>query len=418
MNKIELLAPAGDLERLKIAILYGADAVYIGGQVFGLRAAAKNFSLEEMAEGVAFAHQHQARVYLTLNIIPHDEDIEALLPYLKSLNNIPLDGVIVSDPGTFDLVQQYAPQFPIHISTQANSTNVHTINFWHRLGAQRVVMARELSLKEIKKIHDEKPETLELESFIHGAMCISYSGRCLLSNYMIQRDANKGGCAHPCRWRYSVVEEQRPGEYMPVYEDETGTYIFHSKDLCMIKHIPNLIEAGITSLKIEGRMKTIYYVATVVRVYRQALDAYLQDPEHWEFKPEWLEELQKASHRPYTTGFYLDQPSEEDQIYAETYGERSYDFIGIVKSWDPERKIATIQQRNRFFNGDQVELISPKHEKALHFTIRDLKNQEGDSIDNAPHPQQIITCQVPFPVSPNDLLRKERDREMNQSIKT
>ena len=408
MNKIELLAPAGDLERLKMAILYGADAVYIGGQVFGLRAAAKNFSLEEMAAGVAFAHQHNASVYLTLNIIPHNEDMESLPEYLESLKTIPLDGVIVSDPGTFDLVQQYAPQFPIHISTQANSTNLNTVNFWHRLGAKRVVMARELSLKEIKKIHDGKPEELELEGFIHGAMCISYSGRCLLSNYMIGRDANKGGCAHPCRWKYSIVEEQRPGEYMPVYEDETGTYIFHSKDLCMIKHIPALIQAGITSLKIEGRMKTIYYVATVVRVYRQALDAYLTDPDNWEFKPEWLEELQKASHRPYTTGFYFDKPSEADQIYEETHGARSYDFIGLIESWDPETQIATIQQRNRFFDGDTVELISPQRDEALHFSVTDLKNEDGEPIDNAPHPQQIVTCQVPFPVYQNDILRKEK----------
>ena len=408
MNNIELLAPAGDLERLKIAILYGADAVYIGGQVFGLRAAAKNFSLEEMAEGVAFAHQHNASVYLTLNILPHNEDMKGLKDYLASIQHIPLNGVIVSDPGTFDLVQRYAPQVPIHISTQANSTNIHTVNFWHRLGATRVVMARELSLKEIKEIHNEKPKDLELEGFIHGAMCISYSGRCLLSNYMIGRDANRGGCAHPCRWRYSIVEEQRPGEYMPVYEDETGTYIFHSKDLCMIKHLPQLIEAGLTSLKIEGRMKTIYYVATVVRVYRQALDAYLKDPDNWEFNPEWLEELQKASHRPFTTGFYHHKPSEEDQIYDETYGARSYDFIGLVKHWDPENQTATIQQRNRFYNRDQVELIGPGREKALHFTITELKNEDGEPIDNAPHPKQIVTCKVPFPLYPNEILRKER----------
>ncbi|SDY88218.1 peptidase U32 family protein [Tindallia californiensis] len=405
MKKIELLAPAGDLERLKIAVLYGADAVYIGGQVFGLRAAAKNFSIDDMQEGVAFAHKHGVAVYLTLNIIPHNEDMDQLPDYLTSLKDINLDGVIVSDPGTFDLVQQYAPHLPIHISTQANSTNIHTVNFWHRQGATRVVMARELSLKEIKEIHQQKSPEVELESFIHGAMCISYSGRCLLSNYMIGRDANKGGCAHPCRWRYSMVEEQRPGEYMPVYEDETGTYIFHSKDLCMIRHIPQLIDAGITSLKIEGRMKTIYYVATVLRVYRQAIDAYIADPLNWTFQPEWMEELKKASHRPFTTGFYFGKPTEEDQIYDETYGKRSYDFIGLVKKWDSETNSATIQQRNRFFNGDEVELIGPNRDKALHFTINDLKNEDGEAIESAPHPQQLVTCKVPFPLYPNEILR-------------
>ncbi|SMP48944.1 peptidase U32 family protein [Anoxynatronum buryatiense] len=404
---IELLAPAGDLERLKTAVIYGADAVYLGGQVFGLRAAAKNFSVSQLEEGVAFAHGHGAKVYLTLNIIPHEDDLKELPEYLNTISHIPLDAFIVSDPGTFDMVQELAPQIPIHISTQANTTNSQSLKFWHRLGAQRVVLARELSLQEIAQIRKEVPATLELEAFIHGAMCISYSGRCLLSNYMIQRDANRGECAHPCRWKYHLVEEKRPGEYMPVYEDATGTYIFHSKDLCLIQHLPQLIKAGITSLKIEGRMKTVHYVATVVRAYRMALDAYLTDPDNWVPDPTWMQELSKASHRPFTTGFYFDAPGPEDHIYEDTDQSRSYDFIAKIIDFDPHTMTATAEQRNRFFEGDEVEIIAP-HRVLQRFTITKLKNEAGESIEQAPHPQQIVTFQVPFEVVPEALIRKER----------
>lgn len=405
--RIELLAPAGDLERLKMAVTYGADAVYLGGQVFGMRAAAKNFDLETMEEGVAFAHGHNAKVYLTLNIIPHDEDLDALPAYLESIKHIPIDAYIVSDPGTFDLIKEMFPETHIHVSTQANTTNTRTLKFWHRMGAQRVVLARELSFDEIHQINNNKPEDLELEAFVHGAMCISYSGRCLLSNYMIQRDANRGECAHPCRWKYAIVEEKRPGEYMPVYEDETGTYLFNSKDLCMVNHIPELVSAGITSLKIEGRMKTAHYVATVVRVYRMAIDAYLQDPSTWQPDPAWIEELNKASHRPFTTGFYCGQPGPEEHIYQDPKQLRTYDFVAKVLSYDPATNTATVEQRNRFYDGDHLEIIGP-HKPLAHFTVTHLKDAEGQAIDNAPHPQQVVSFKVPFAVAPNDLIRKIR----------
>ena len=405
--QIELLAPAGDLERLKMAITYGADAVYLGGQVFGLRAAAKNFSVEDLEAGVAFAHEHNAKVYLTLNIIPHDEDLEGLPAYLETIKHIPIDAFIVSDPGTFDLIQEMFPETHVHISTQANTTNTRTLKFWHRMGAQRVVVARELSFNEIENINENKPTDLELEAFVHGAMCISYSGRCLLSNYMIQRDANRGECAHPCRWKYSIVEEKRPGEYMPVYEDETGTYFFNSKDLCMVNHIPELVRAGITSLKIEGRMKTAHYVATVVRVYRMAIDAYLQDPANWQPDPAWMEELNKASHRPFTTGFYFGNPGPEEHIYEDPKQLRTYDFVAKVISYDPTTGTATVEQRNRFFDGDTLEIIGP-HKELRHFTVTDLKDADGQAIENAPHPQQVVSFKVPFEVAPNDIIRKER----------
>ena len=406
-QSVELLAPAGDLERLKMAVLYGADAVYLGGQVFGLRAAAKNFTVSQLEEGVAFAHARNANVYLTLNIIPHESDLDHLPAYLESIQHIPLDAFIVSDPGTFDLVQETLPDVPIHISTQANNTNSRSLHFWQRQGASRVVLARELSLDEIHRLNQNRPTALEMEAFVHGAMCISYSGRCLLSNYMIQRDANRGECAHPCRWKYHLVEEQRPGEYMPVYEDETGTYIFHSKDLCMIRHLPELIETGVSSLKIEGRMKTVHYVATVVWAYRQALDAYLENPQTWQMDPAWEEELAKASHRPFTTGFYLDLPNEQDHIYQDTDEPRTYDFIAKILSYDPDTHTAVAEQRNRFYEGDQVEIIGPRR-PLRRFAIRSLKDETGNPIHQAPHPQQVVSFMVPFPVIPDEIIRVKR----------
>jgi len=297
MDKVELLAPVGDLERLKIAVLYGADAVYLGGQIFGMRATAKNFTLDQLREGVLFAHGYGVKIYLTVNIIPHNKDLAELSEYIKQIYNIGVDAVIVSDLGTFGIIKELAPDIEIHISTQANTTNYATVNFWNKLGAKRVVLARELSFNEIKEINEKKNEYVDLEAFVHGAMCISYSGRCLLSNYMANRDANKGECAQPCRWNYYLVEEKRPNEYMPVYEDDKGTYIMNSKDLCMIEYIPQLIDSGISSLKIEGRMKTAYYVATTVRAYRMAIDSYYENPEEWKFNPEWMRELRKSSHR-------------------------------------------------------------------------------------------------------------------------
>lgn len=407
MKKIELLAPAGDLERFKVAVLYGADAVYVGGQIFGLRAAAKNFSIEELKEAVEFAHERGVKVYVTANIIPHNDDLKELPDYLVQLDRIGVDAVIVADPGTFSIVQEVLPNMEIHVSTQANNTNYRTFNFWHKQGAQRVVLARELSFQEIKEISDNIPPELELEGFVHGAMCISYSGRCLLSNYMANRDANRGECAQPCRWKYHIVEEKRPGEYMPVYEDESGTYIMNSKDLCMIEHIPKVIEAGVNSLKIEGRMKTTYYVATVVRAYRMAIDAYLADPKGWTCKASWMEELKKASHREFTTGFYFDKPDEKEHLYTEQSYVRNYDFIGLVKEYNDDEKVALIEQRNRFFKGDTIEVVGPR-EEVYEGVIEDMWDTDGNPIDVAPHPQQLVKVRIDYPLKPYDLLRKIR----------
>lgn len=407
MRKIELLAPAGDLERLKIAVMYGADAVYVGGQIFGLRAAAKNFSLEELAEGVKYAHENNVKVFVTANIIPHNEDLDDLPPYLRELSAIGVDAVIVSDPGTFMMVKETIPDMEIHISTQANNTNYQTVNFWHKQGAKRVVMARELSFEEIKEIREKTPSDLEIEAFVHGAMCMSYSGRCLLSNYMANRDANRGECAQPCRWKYHIVEEKRPGEYMPVYEGEEGTYIMNSKDLCMIEFIPQLFESGIDSFKIEGRMKTTYYVATVVRAYRMAIDSYLKDPQNWVFKEEWLDELKKASHRDFTTGFYEERPGHTEHLYTNKSYVRSYDFIGMVLDYDQSTGLTTVEQRNRFFKGDTIEIIGP-HQEMIKTVIEEMWDEEGNPIDVAPHPKQIVKMKLNQPTAPYYLLRKEK----------
>lgn len=410
MKKVELLAPAGDLERLKIAFMYGADAVYVGGQIFGMRAAAKNFTIEELAEGVKFAHELGKKVFVTANIIPHNEDLEGLPEYLKSLSDINVDAVIVSDAGTFALVKETVPNMEVHISTQANNTNYLTVNFWHTMGASRVVLARELSFEEIKEISQKASKSVDLEAFVHGAMCISYSGRCLLSNYMTNRDANRGECAQSCRWNYYLMEEKRPGEYMQVYEDEKGTYFMNSKDMCMIEYIPNIIESGITSLKIEGRMKTSYYVATVVRSYRMAIDGYYDNPKNWECKDEWINEIKTASHRDFTTGFYFEKPDHEEHIYSEKSYIRDYSFIGLVKDYDQATQIATIEQRNRFFKGDNIEILSPNTE-IIKMTIEEMWDEEGNELEVAPHPQQIIKMKIPFLIEPYYILRKERKED-------
>lgn len=406
MKKVELLAPAGNLEKLKMAILYGADAVYIGGQRFGLRASADNFSLEDMREGLEFAHERNCKVYVTVNIIPHNQDLVGLPEYIKQLDELGVDAVIVSDPGIFNIVRSTAPDMEIHISTQANNTNYMSAKFWYDLGAKRIVVARELSFDEIREMAAMTPKDLDFEAFIHGAMCISYSGRCLLSNYMTGRDSNKGACSHPCRWKYQLVEEKRPGEYYPVYEDERGTYIFNSKDLCMIEHIPELVESGIFSLKIEGRMKSSFYVATVVSAYRKAIDAYMSDPENYRYDPEWLAELSKASHREYTTGFYFNKTTGEDQIYNTSSYIRDYDFVGMVLEYDRETGIAKIEQRNRMIVGDEIEVVVPGKDYFVQ-TIEAMKNDEGESIRTAPHAQMIVYMPVKQEVVPYTILRRK-----------
>lgn len=404
MKRVELLAPAGDLEKLKYAIIYGADAVYIGGQVFGLRAAAKNFSFEDMKEGIAFAHERGKRVFLVLNIIPHNEDIHYLEKYIEEIKDLGLDAVILSDPGTFMFVKQYAPELEVHLSTQANNTNFMSAKFWYEQGVKRVILARELSFDEISEIRAKTPPALELESFIHGAMCISYSGRCLMSNYMAGRDANRGACAQPCRWEYNLVEKTRPGEYFPVEETEDGTFFFNSKDLCMIEQIPDLIRSGLDSLKIEGRMKTIYYVASIVRAYRKAIDEFYKDPEGYVYNPEWFEELQKVSHREFTNGFYNQKPTHEDQLYTTSSYIRTYDFIGVVQSYDAETGIAVIEQRNHFKKGDKIEIIGPDYYYSEH-VIDEMFDINDNLIEVAPHAKMTVKLPLGQPVKPFYMLR-------------
>lgn len=405
-GKAELLAPAGNLEKLKMAILYGADAVYLGGEEFGLRANAGNFSPEELKKGVEFAHSRGKKVYLTMNIIPHNEDFDGMPEYIRKVREAGVDAVIFSDPGVLDVLKQEAPGIELHLSTQANNTNWRSAAFWYRQGVKRVILARELSLDEIKEIRQNTPRDLELEMFVHGAMCISYSGRCLLSNYMAQRDSNRGLCAHPCRWKYHLMEEQRPGEYYPVFENERGTYIFNSKDLNLIEYLPDIIESGVTSLKIEGRIKSSYYVATVVKVYREALDAYYADPVHYEFDERWLEEISKASHREYTTGFFTGKPSGKEQNYKTSSYIRNYDFVGLVTAYDSASGIATIEQRNRFHAGDELEVVSPRGP----FWVQKaggMKNEDGEDIEVAPHPQMTVYMPMDRPVEPFTMLRRK-----------
>lgn len=407
MNRLELLAPAGDLEKLKIAVEYGADAVYFGGEMFSLRAGAGNLSIEEIEEGVAFAHSRGARCHITLNIFAHNEDIEPLRAYLERLKHIPIDAFIVSDPGVITLVKEVIPDACLHLSTQANMTNYVTARFWHSMGVKRLVLARELTLEEIREIRSSIPEEMELECFVHGAMCISYSGRCLLSNFMIDRDANRGMCAHPCRWKYKLVEEKRPGEYYPVEEDGRGTYIMNSKDLCMLEHLPDLIEDGVCSAKIEGRMKSMFYVATVVSAYRKAIDAYYEDPEHYTFDRKWYDEMLKVSHREFTTGFYYDKPTNEDQNYQTSAYTRDYSFVGKVLDYDAGTGMALVEQRNKMSLGDEIEVFGPGRD-FFKQKITVLLDEENEPIESAPHPQQILHIKMEQPVAKDFILRKKK----------
>lgn len=408
MQKMELLAPAGNMDKLKMALLYGADAVYLGGKSFGLRAFSDNFSLEEMEEAVRYAHGLGKKVHVTVNIFPHNADLNGLPEYLTSLRDIHVDAVLIADPGIFSLARQIVPDLPVHISTQANVTNWASAKFWHDAGAKRVVMAREVSLKDVKAIHDKVP--VELEGFVHGAMCISYSGRCLLSNYFTEnRDSNRGQCVQCCRFKYNVVEEKRPGQYFPVMEDERGTYIFNSKDLCLLPYLPDLYDAGLCSLKIEGRMKSVHYVATVVKVYRQAIDAYERDPEHFRVLPEWIEELEKISHRPYTRGFSVSRPTEADQVYSHSSNTQTHEFIGLVRSYDAERKLAWIEQRNHFKVGQTVEFLQPKG-KLIRCTISRILDEDGQDLDAARHAQQVVAVPVDEPLEAYSMMRREMKR--------
>ena len=408
MKETELLVPAGSLEVLKIAVIYGADAVYIGGDAFGLRAKAKNFSMEEMEEGIIFAHERGVRVYITANILAHNEDLAGVREYLKKLGEMKPerpDGLIIADPAVFAIAGEVC-DIDRHISTQANNTNYGTFQFWQKLGATRVVTARELSLAEIKEIRAQIPENMQIETFVHGAMCISYSGRCLLSNYFTGRDANQGECTHPCRWKYSVVEETRPGEYFPVYENERGTYIFNSKDLCMIEHIPDLMAAGIDSFKIEGRMKTALYVATVARTYRKAIDDYLESAQKYEQNLPWyIEQIKSCTYRQFTTGFFYGKPSEETQIYDSNTYERGYTYLGTVGKED-EQGMYCIEQRNKFSVGEEIEIMKPDG-RNIKVTVRAMKDMEGNGMESCPHPKQVFYVDVGTPLEEYDILRRQ-----------
>lgn len=409
MKKVELLSPAGDLERLKIAFIYGADAVYLGGPGYGLRASAKNFTMEEIKEGAELAHKMGKRVYVTVNIIPHNEDLEGLDLYLKDLQKTGVDALIVSDPGIMSLAKETIPTMELHLSTQANNTNYLSAKFWENQGYKRIVVARELSLEEITKIKTQLSEETEIEAFVHGAMCISYSGRCLISNFLTAHDANRGDCKQPCRWKYHLVEESRPGEYFPVYEDERGTFFFNSKDLCMIDSIPALINSGITSLKIEGRMKSAFYVATVTHAYRQAIDEYYNKGNEWTPNQEWLDELSKVTNREFTTGFYYGKPDSDSQRYTSSSYIRDYNFVGLVKSYDTETGLAYVEQRYRMFSGEEVEIIGPDLKKAIYTKIEKMWNEKDEIIDVAPHPKQLIKMKLNVPVKKDYIIRKKKE---------
>lgn len=406
MRPVELLIPAGSLEVLKTAVRYGADAVYIGGEAFGLRAKAHNFTIPDMKEGIAFAHEHGCKVYLTVNVFAHNRDIEGIREYFRTLREVPVDALIISDPGVFMIAKELLPDTEIHISTQANNTNYETYRFWYRMGAKRVVSARELSLEEIGEIRKHIPEDMEIESFIHGAMCISYSGRCLLSNYFTGRDANQGACTHPCRWKYAVVEEKRPGEYLPVEEDDRGTYIFNSKDLCMVEYIPEMMEAGIDSFKIEGRMKTALYVATVARTYRKAIDDYKTSPELYRSNMDYYrEEISKCTYRQFTTGFYFGKTTEESQIYDSNTYIREYTYLGMVEQTDTQGRMV-LEQRNKFAVGETIEamMFDGSNQELI---VQEIRDDDGNIMESAPHPKQRLHVDLGVQLPIGCILRRK-----------
>ena len=403
MGKMELLAPAGSMDKMKMAFLYGADAVYLGGKSFGLRAFSDNFSNEELKEAVDYAHARGKHIHVTVNIFPHNDDLKALPDYLVYLRDIGVDAILIADPGIFAMARQLVPDLPVHVSTQANTTNWASTKFWHDNGASRVVMAREVSLRDVKEIHAKVPD-VELEGFIHGAMCISYSGRCLLSNYFTGRDANQGACTHPCRWKYAVMEESRPGEYLPIEENERGTYIFNSKDLCMIEHIPDLIDAGIDSFKIEGRMKTALYVATVARTYRRALDDYAKSPELYQQNMSWyLDQISNCTYRQFTTGFFYGKPSAEAQIYDSNTYIKEYTYLGIIGDTRADGRVC-IEQRNKFLIGDQIEIMKPDGSNVT-TTVLGIENEDGEAMESAPHPKQVLWLALDAQADRYDILR-------------
>ncbi|MEE8885700.1 MAG: U32 family peptidase [Eubacteriales bacterium] len=412
-KKPELLIPASCLEVLKVAVAFGADAVYIGGDVYGLRAKAKNFSPDEMREGIEYAHAHGVKVHVTVNILAHNGDLGGVRRYLGELSQMKPDALIIADPGVFMLAKEVCPEIERHISTQANNTNYMTARFWYEQGAKRIVTARELSLAEIREMREKIPADMDIETFIHGAMCISYSGRCLLSSYFTGRDANRGACTHPCRWKYAVAEETRPGEYLPIEENERGTFIFNSKDLCMIEHIPDLMNSGINSFKIEGRMKTALYVATVARTYRKAIDDYLEDPAKYEKNLPWYrDQIADCTYRQFTTGFFYGRPTEKDQIYDSNTYVTNYVYLGCVEGID-DNGYTVITQKNKFGVGDEIEVMKPDGTNAV-VTVKDIRDAEGTPMETAPHPQQELHVDLGMTPDLYDVLRVKKENSRKQ----
>lgn len=414
-KKPELLIPASSLEVLKEAVMFGADAVYLGGEAFGLRARARNFDHDDMAAGIKFAHEHGVRVHVTVNILAHNYDLDGVRVYLEELKELKPDALIIADPAIFTLAGEICPEIDRHVSTQANNTNYGTFEFWYKLGAKRVVCARELSLAEIKEIRAHIPDDMEIEAFVHGAMCISYSGRCLLSNFMAGRDANHGACTHPCRWQYSLMEEKRPGQYFPVFENERGTYIFNSRDLCMIEHIPELIDAGIDSFKIEGRMKTALYVAVVARTYRIAIDMCMRSEEEYRAHMDWFKsEIAKCTYREYTTGFYFGKPGTDSQIYDSNTYINEYIYLGIIESVD-ENGLAHFMQRNKFSVGDTIEIMKPDG-RNIDVMVNAMFTEDGEKTESCPHAQERMKVDISGKADVYDIMRVRNPEALSKDM--
>ena len=404
-NKVELLSPAGNFEKLKMAVLYGADAVYMSGKHFGLRAFSDNFDADELKSGIEYAHCHNVKAYVTMNIMAHQGDFGGMGEYISYLASCKADALIVSDPGIFSLVRETAPDMDIHISTQASVTNAKGCLFWHDAGASRIVLARELTLAEITEIRKEIPDSLELEVFVHGAMCVSYSGRCLLSNYFTGRDGNRGKCAQPCRWNYELTEMKHKDQPVEMRQDEKGTYLFSSKDLCMIEHIPGLIKAGIHSFKIEGRIKGAFYAATVTKAYREAIDSYYYDPVNYKTDPSLLSDLEKTVHRKFDTGFFFGNPMDDAKIHEHDSYIKEAAVVGIVREYDPVAKRALIEQRNKIFNGDLIEVVSPRG-RHCEMIAHDILDENNMPIESTPHPKMMFSMPMRVPVDPDSFIRR------------